>query len=61
MKTNAALYGVLILLNIGLTQFAVELGAGHVPVPEAVRWIVPIVTALLTGLGALLPKLTAET
>jgi len=36
-------------------QFAVELGAGRVPIPEAWRWAVPIVNAGLVALVANLP------
>lgn len=56
-KSNAALYGLLTVLNAGLAQFALELGAGNVPVPPEWRWVVPIAVAALTSATALLPRM----
>ena len=55
-RTMAA-YGVLVVVNMGLAQFAVELGAGNVPIPMEWRWVVPIAVAMLTATTALLPRL----
>lgn len=43
-----------IVLVYVMQQFAIELGAGHVPIPEAWQWTVPILTALIAGLLAVL-------
>lgn len=37
-------------------QFAIELGAGHVPIPEAFQWTVPILNAGLVVLVSFLPS-----
>ena len=37
-------------------QFAVELGAGRVPIPAAYLWVVPIANAGLVTLVAYLPS-----
>ena len=58
MKTAGIVYGALIVLNAVLTQIAVELGAGRVPLPSGLVWLVPIVVAGLTSLTMLLPRLT---
>jgi hypothetical protein len=46
--------GLTIVLVYVMQQFAIELGAGHVPIPEAWQWTVPILTALIAGLLAVL-------
>ena len=57
METRHAIaYGALILLNVALSQFGLELAKGNVPVPADILWAVPIVTAVLTALGMLLPR-----
>jgi lipopolysaccharide export LptBFGC system permease protein LptF len=58
-NTRAAIGGAIaIIVTYTLQQFAVELGAGHVPIPEAWHWTVPIVTALIGGvLATLTPSL----
>ena len=43
---GAALTVVLVYV---LQQFAIELGAGHVPIPDEWRWIVPILGAFIAG------------
>lgn len=60
-QSNATLigYSTLAILNAILMQFAVELGAGRVPIPDAWRWAVPIASAGLVALTALLPRLRA--
>lgn len=54
--TTGAWYGVLAVVNAVVTQFAVELGAGHVPIAPEWRWVIPIVSAGLVALTALLPR-----
>ena len=58
VKTAGILYGALIVLNAVFAQLAVELGAGRVPLPAGLVWLVPIVVAGLTSLTMLLPRLT---
>ena len=61
METRHAIaYGALILLNVALSQFGLELAKGNVPVPADILWSVPIVTAVLTALGMLLPRAGAK-
>lgn len=43
---GAALTVVLVFV---LQQFSIELGAGHVPIPDAYRWLVPILGAAIAG------------
>jgi len=59
VKVNWALvsYGTLAVLNLMLTAFAVELGAGRVPIPAEAQWVVPVLVAGLTGATMLLPRL----
>lgn len=56
---HAIVYGLLAVGNAILTQTAVELGAGHVPLPADWRWVVPIASAGLVALTALLPRVGA--
>lgn len=60
-QSNAAMlaYSALAILNAILMQFAVELGGGRVPIPDGWRWAVPIASAGLVALTALLPRLRA--
>ena len=46
--------GLVIVLTLVLQQLAVELSAGHVPIPMEWRWVVPIVGAAITGSLAVL-------
>ena len=57
---HAAAYGFLVVLNAGVTQLAIQLGAGEVPLPPEWRWCVPTLTAILTAAGALLPRLGGD-
>jgi hypothetical protein len=57
---KAFLYGVMVVVNVGLTQLGVELARGSVPVPEAAMWAVPICVAMITAATALLPRLGSE-
>ena len=52
--------GALILLNVALGAFAVQLAAGKVPVPETWAWAVPILLAVVTAATALLPRAGSE-
>ncbi len=47
---------LLAVLGAVVGQFAIELGAGRVPVPAAYLWLVPIVNAGLVVLVAHLPS-----
>lgn len=49
-------YALAIVLSYGLTAFAIQLGAGKVPIPEAWQWTVPIIGALITASLMLLPR-----
>lgn len=51
-----ALMVVLAVFGAVVGQFAVELGAGRVPVPAGYAWVVPIVNAGLVVLVAHLPS-----
>lgn len=54
-NTKAAIGGALIVIVFyTLQQFAIELGAGHVPIPAEYQWTVPIATALITGVASTL-------
>jgi hypothetical protein len=48
--------GVLAVLGAVVGQFAVELGAGRVPIPAEWAWTVPIAVAGLVTLGLYLPS-----
>lgn len=57
MTTNhIAAYAALIIGAAMIGQFAVELGAGRVPIPDSMAWAVPILLAGLQALGAFLPR-----
>lgn len=57
MTTNhIAAYAALIVAAAMVGQFAIELGAGRVPIPESMAWAVPILLAGLQALGAFLPR-----
>jgi len=43
-----------IVLVFVMQQVAIELGAGHIPIPDEWRWTVPILTALCAGVLAVL-------
>lgn len=49
-------YALLIVGAAMIGQFAVELGAGRVPIPDSWSWCVPILLAGLQALGAFLPR-----
>lgn len=53
---SRALYGLAIIANYGLTAFAIQLGAGKVPIPDRWEWAVPILSAVVTATLILLPK-----
>ncbi len=50
-------YGLLAVANAVLTQLAVELGKGTVPIPASWAWAVPILGAGIVALTMLLPKI----
>ena len=52
-------YFGLMALGAALTQFGIELGSGNVPLPEALRWTVPIIAAAIPALAMGLPKVKA--
>ena len=54
------LYITLVLLNLALGAFALQLGAGKVPIPADWQWTVPIIMAVVTGAGMFLPKAGRE-
>ena len=45
--------GIVVFVLV-LQQLAVELSAGHVPIPMEWRWVVPILGAAITGSLAVL-------
>ena len=53
---HPALMVGLAVLGAVLGQFAIELGAGRVPIPTAWAWVVPILNAGLVVLVAHLPS-----
>lgn len=64
MLTNPAvsrvLYIAAVVLNYGLTAFAIELGKGNVPIPTQWQWIIPILSAVVTALLMFLPRYGGE-
>lgn len=57
---NRVALGALILLNVALGAFAIQLAAGAVPIPEAWAWVVPILLAVVTAATTLLPRVGSE-
>lgn len=55
--TKRVAYGALVVINVALGAFYLELGAGNVPIPEEYRWLTPIVSAAIVALCAMLPRL----
>jgi hypothetical protein len=51
----------LAVLGAVLGQFAIELGAGRVPVPAGYNWLIPIANAGLVVLVAHLPSPASRT
>lgn len=45
---------ITVVFTYVMQQFAIELGAGHVPIPEQWQWTVPILTALIAGVLAVI-------
>lgn len=58
--TSRALYALAVIANFVLTSFAIQLGAGRVPIPEAWEWITPLISAAVTGALMFLPRAGAE-
>lgn len=58
---NRVALGALVLLNVALGAFAIQLAAGAVPVPESWAWVVPILLAVVTAATTLLPRAGSET
>lgn len=56
---HPAAVAALAVLAAVLGQLAIELGAGRVPVPAELAWLVPIVNAGLVTLVAYLPAASA--
>lgn len=54
------LYGAAIIASYALTAFAIQLGAGRVPISDDWQWVVPILSAVVTGLLTLLPRVGSE-
>ena len=59
-KKHAGAYLALMFVSGALAQFAIELGAGHVPVPIEWRWVVPILSAGIVALTPLLPQVGGD-
>lgn len=57
---NGAAYATLAVLSALLTAFAVQLGAGKVPIPDDWQWVVPILSAGLVAVTSLLPRIGSE-
>lgn len=57
---SRVLYAAGCVVNLALTAFAIQLGAGNVPIPTSLIWTVPILTAVVTGLMAFLPRVGSE-
>lgn len=57
---SRVLYAVGVIANFALTAFAVQLGAGKIPIPEAWSWVVPILAAIVTGAMMFLPRVGSE-
>lgn len=54
------LYAAAIVVSYALTAFAIQLGAGKVPISDDWQWVVPIVSAVVTGMLTLLPRAGSE-
>lgn len=59
-SVSRALYALAVIANFVLTSFAIQLGAGRVPIPEAWEWITPLISAAVTGALMFLPRAGAE-
>lgn len=57
---SRALYALAVIANFVLTAFAIQLGAGKVPIPEASQWTVPLISAAVTAALMFLPRAGAE-
>lgn len=55
-----AVYAALVILNVALSAFNQQLGAGQVPLPHEWSWIIPILSAVIVAATMLLPKLGDE-
>lgn len=58
--TVRLLYYALVILNLALGAFAIQLGAGKVPIPAEWQWAVPVLLAVVNGIAMFLPKLGRE-
>lgn len=50
------LYGLMAVVNLGLVAFYGQIQAGAVPFPAGWEWLAPVVSAMLVGATALLPR-----
>jgi hypothetical protein len=50
------LYGVMAVLNLGLVALYGQIQAGNVPFPTGWEWLAPVISAMLVGATALLPR-----
>ena len=60
-QRNSAWAVVWALVAAGLTQFGMELAAGNVPLPQEVRWLVPILVAVISALSPYVLSRRGET
>lgn len=57
---SRVLYALAVIANFILTAFAIQLGAGKVPIPEAWSWVIPLISAAVTGTLMFLPRVGSE-
>lgn len=57
---NRAIYIAAIVFSYALSQFAIELGKGTVPIPPEWQWVVPILNAAITGALMFRPRVGYE-
>lgn len=57
MSQTSSAYILLTCASAVLSQLAIELGRGTVPIPHGWEWVVPLISAALVALTARLPKI----
>lgn len=57
---SRTLYALAMIANFVLTAFAIQLGAGKVPIPPGWEWTIPLIAAAVTGAMMFLPRAGSE-
>ncbi len=53
-------YMALVVANLVVGALILEIGRGSVPIPETLKWTIPILLALLNGVSLFLPRWGSE-